>query len=252
MSSKIFKNYQVNVGMPFQIRSPFQYQAAVKESRPVDTDRMEEDRYKTQEESANIVAKAREDAEMIIKEAQYEAMRLIENTQQEMEEFKRNVEEEARQQGYEHGFTEAQKQYQDLIQEAEITREHAMMEYKQILEGIEQDAVSVILEVARKVIGAEISFNKEDLLYLVKEAFEHCTHRESVTLKVSPDDYAYLTQNKDKLLSMVQGMGDLEIKKDASLSVGACILETPYGSIDAGVNTKLKKIEEAFRELIGK
>jgi len=42
------------------------------------------------------------------------------------------------------------------------------------------------------------------------------------------------------------GIGQLEIVKDQALKLGALILETPYGSVDAGMDTKLKKIEEAF------
>lgn len=252
MSSKIFKNYQVNVGVPFQVRVPLNFQT-IKAADAVEHS-IHNDDYndKITEDAGGEIEKAREEAELILKEAQLEALRIMENTEREIEVNKLAIEEEARRIGYENGFSEAKKQYEDLIQEAEFIREHARAEYREVLESIESDAINVILEIAKKVIGIEISFNKEDILYLVKQAFEKCGNKENIVLKTSPEDYDFLVINKDKLLSMVEGIGDLEIKKDSSLKEGACIVETAFGSVDAGVQTKLNKIEQVFRCLIGK
>ena len=89
-------------------------------------------------------------------------------------------------------------------------------------------------------------------MYLVKQAFEKCANRENIVLKAAPEDHEFLVNNKDRLLSMVEGVGELEIKKDTSLKPGGCIVETLYGSMDAGIQIKMKKIEEAFRQVIGK
>ena len=51
---------------------------------------------------------------------------------------------------------------------------------------------------------------------------------------------------------MTEGIGNLDIRKDPSLNAGDVIIETPYGTVNAGVSTKLKKIEDAFIKLIGK
>jgi flagellar assembly protein FliH len=255
--NKIFKNYQVNVGIPFQVKAPINFDTikkmntAVKEENE-ETEEKGDFHQHTEDHTQELIQRAQEDADAIIKEAEFEALRLMEDAQREVEEIRLVVEEEARRKGYEEGFDEAKKQYEDLIQEAEFIRGHARAEYKEVLEGMESDAINVILDIARKVIGIEISVNREDVLYLVKKAFEKCSNKENVVLKVSPEDYEFLNGARDKLLAMIEGAGELEIKKDSSLKLGACIIDTPFGSIAAGVDTKLKKIEEAFRRVIGK
>jgi len=249
--NKVFKNYQVNVGIPFQVRNPLNFQT-IKQIAAETEQESEEASTGTGVSAEEILEKAREDAALIIKEAQFEVIRLMENAEQEIHQNSIQVEAEARNKGYEEGLNESRKQYEDLIREAEFIKENAKIEYKEVLAGIEADVVETILDVARKVIGTEIIFNKEDILYLVKQAFEKCANKDNVVLKVSADDYEFLVNNRDRLHSMIEGLGEIEIKKDSSMKAGSCILETRFGSIDAGVDTRLKRIEEAFRQLIGK
>ncbi|MFZ5987441.1 MAG: FliH/SctL family protein [Bacillota bacterium] len=258
MYNKIFKSNQISVGVPVQIRAPINYQTIRRVSShdlEDEDDLMEnsEDSDKANSVTAEeILENAREEADSIIKEAQLEADRILDIAKSEADQLKLSVFEEAKQQGFEKGYEEAKMQYEDLLQEAEFVKEHAKQEYQEVLNSIENDAVNVILDIARKVIGNEISLNKESLLEMVRQAFERCSNKEDITIKVSSQDYDYIVENRDKILSMAEGIGKLDIKKDPSLKVGACIIETPYGSVDAGVQTKLKKIEEAFIKVIGK
>ncbi|MCX7922373.1 MAG: FliH/SctL family protein [Clostridia bacterium] len=253
MSNKIYKNYQVNLGIPFPVNTPLNFETIRHVDNAVELIESEDDIAQNEEEShEEIIQKARDEAEFIIKEAHYEASRIVENIEREAAESKEKIEDEARQQGYEDGYNQAKMQYEALMNEAEAIKEQARIEYKEVLQSIEEDAVNTILDIAKKVICEELSVNKESILYMVKQVFEKCANRENIVLKVSAEDHEYLIENKNQLLSMVEGIGDLEIKIDASLKVGACIVETSYGSIDAGMQTKLKKIEEAFRQAIGK
>lgn len=252
-NNKVFKNYQVNLGIPFQVKTPAVNFETIKKAESFIPTEMEEELpldAKTGEEPELLLQKAREEADLIIKEAHYEALRIIEKTEAEAGESKLQIEEQAREAGYMEGVEEARRQYEGLVQEAAATLEQARMEYRAILESVEADAVNVILDIARKVISDELSTGKEHIMSMVRQAFEKCANRDSLVLRVSPQDYEYLDGNRDELLSMVEGIGELELKRDSSLKVGACIVETPYGSIDAGVETRMRKIEEAFRQCI--
>jgi flagellar assembly protein FliH len=133
-----------------------------------------------------------------------------------------------------------------------MIKEQALKDAEEFISKIEDDTVSVIMDIARKVVGFEISFNREDILYIVKEALECCTHRENVILKVSEADYETVVESKNNLIAMTQGVGDIEIKIDYSLEPGGCLLETPYGAVDGGANTRLSEIEKIFRGLVGR
>ncbi len=269
MSSKILKNYQISVGAPVQIIQPHMVKGIkprenIRHTEPETEIKDDFTGIDTQEEIDSspdvdvsaIIDNAHQEAALIIKEAGYEAERLMEEAQRQAEEHRAVVEQEAWQTGYDEGYkagyAEAQGQYEDLLKEAELIRDSAKNDYASVLADIEGDAIEMILDIAKNVIGVEISFNKEDILYLVKQAFEKCSNRENILLKVSPEDFDYVSANKQRLISMVDGLGELEIKNDLSLKVGACIVETRYGSIDAGVQTKLRKIEEAFRQAMGR
>ncbi len=251
MSNKIFKNYQVNVGSPFEIKAPLNFESIRKVSLNEIEDIAAEEDVVREQDPRELTDKAREQAEMIIEEAKHEADNLIATAETEINALKTTVTEEAWQKGYEDGLNAAKSEYAALLQEAENIKLQAGQDYNKILESIENDTVDVILEIAKKVICTEISINKEDILYLIKQAFEKCSNKEGIVLRVSQDDYPYIMDNIDVLRSMIQGAPEFEVKKDASLNEGDCLVETLFGTIDAGVETKMKKIEEAFKKIKG-
>ena len=250
MYNKVFKNYQVNVGIPYQVRIPVNIQT----NRPFinfdegDALQSEELLLKNPE---YVLKKAGEEAQLIISEAELEASRLLSAAEKEANQNKENIESKARQAGYEEGYISGKKQYEDLIQEAEFIKEHAKTEYSEVLSSIESDAVDVILNIARKVISTELNVNKENIFHMVKQAFEKCEIKENINLRVSIDDYDFLIQNQDRLKEKIEGIDELKIKNDPALKVGSCIMETSFGSIDASAQTKFRKIEEAFMEVVG-
>ncbi|HOV27375.1 MAG TPA: FliH/SctL family protein [Pseudobacteroides sp.] len=251
MYNKVYKNYQISLGVPFQVNQSLNF----KTIKRVDIGNEEDSEiYITPQEESKIreqiLQSARDEADLIIKEANYEAERIINEIQNEAIENANAIIQEARQKGFEEGYNEVKKQYEDLLVEAESIKEHARVEYKEVLESIESDAVNIVLDITRKVLGMEISTNKEVILSLIKQAFEKCSSKENVVLKVSNEDYEYVCANKDVIMGQVEGIGELDIKKDSSLKAGGCIVETPYGTIDAGMETKFKKIENAFRDVI--
>ena len=250
MSRGIYKNYQVNIGIPFQIRSPLNlYEEDTVDDEDVKVEEMETSLGIDPE---SIVAEAREKADLIINEAKLKASMILKEAEEEANKLTNEIIENARKTGYEKGCIEGRNQYENLIKEAERIREQAKTEYKEILAGIEKDVINLSFEIAEKVLTYEIDTNKEGILHLVKQAIEKCTNRESIIIKVSPGDYDIIYQNTEKLREMIEDLGNLQIKKDLSLKSGNFLVENLYGSIDAGIETKLKKIKEAFMQVIGK
>lgn len=262
--NKVFKNNQVNVGVPFQVRVPISFQSlhnpvtngALARNLSVKT---EEDEVcteltseKAEAEARQVVEDARREADLMLQEAQMEALRLLEKAESEINEAFNSACDEAREQGYKEGIAQAQDEYESKLNEAEFIRSHAKTEYNEVLESIESDMVDIILDVARKVIGEEIKTNKENLFYLIRKALEKSSNQDEVTLKVSVKDYKFLEEEKEELYKIIPGTEDMTIKKDASMEEGDLLLETAFGSIDAGVNTQLDKIEEEFRIAVGK
>jgi len=252
-NNKIFKNNQVNVGIPFQIMSSITYKPPVRKinlNLKLDFDNVEElgkDDYKALAEET--VNKSKIEADFIIKEALLEAKEIISHASIDVEELKKMLLVEAKEEGYNEGIAQAKQEYEQLLDEAQGIKVQAGVEYKKVLDSLEVDAVNTVLDIARKVISQELKC-KENILLLVREAFEKCSKDRKAVLKLCEQDYEYINENKDQLISMLERSEDIEIKKDLSLKEGGCVIDTPYGSIDASANTKLNKIENDFKSIL--
>ncbi len=253
-SNKIFKHNQVNLGIPFLVKSPVTYQPPVLrvnnpgvKAEPAQQEEPSEADYQAMGEE--ILNKAKIEADYIIKEALLEARDIISKASVEVQELRDQALQEAGEQGYNAGTARAQEEYEGLLREANEIKEQAGMEYRQVLDSLESDAVNTIIDIARKVISKELEC-KENILLLVKEAFEKCSKDHKAMLKLSEQDFDYVNENKEQLAGMLQRSEEVEIKKDLSLKEGGCVIETPFGSIDAGADTKFEKIVDDFEELL--
>ena len=185
-----------------------------------------------------------------IGEAQAQAGTILEGSRAESIEFANRTREEAQTQGYKDGHAEGKAQFEALTKDAQQIKAQAEAEYRDLMNGAEADAVELVMDIARKVIGKEMEVNRKNLLIMIKDAFDHCSNKDQAILKVSPDDFEYVNANRDALLTMTDGIGHLEIKADLSMQPGSCQIETPLGNIDAGMETKLSKIEAAFFKVL--
>ncbi len=252
MSNKIYKNNQVNVGIPFQVKFPVTYQPPVRNiGLKLDLGQDEEEQQQVDSNAMGdeIINKAKVEADMIIKEALLEAKDILKNASDDVENLKQQVSEEARSEGYEQGLAQAKQEYEALIKEAQDIKTQAGIEYKKVLDSLEEDSVNTILDIAKKVISKELEC-KQNILLLVKDAFEKCSKDRKAVLKLSEQDYDFISDNKDELESMLERSEEIEIKKDLSLKEGGCIIETSFGSIDASAETKFEKIENDFKDIL--
>jgi flagellar assembly protein FliH len=134
--------------------------------------------------------------------------------------------------------------------EAEKTLKEAQVERDRILAGLEREIVELIVKVARKVVSCELKTNREVIAKLIEEALVASSNKGNAVVRVSAEDGEYLEKNREELFSSIPGADEIQIKPDNSLSPGDCIVETSFGSIDAGASTKMNKIEEAFMDQV--
>ena len=198
----------------------------------------------------NMISGAEKQACVIVEQAKKQAEGLLREAKRKSVETGSRFEKESREKGYNEGYADGMAQHDALINEALQIKAQAEADYEALMSGAEGDALSLVLDIARKVIGEDMVVNRQNILALVQDAFSKCSDKEQVTLKLSPEDYDYVSVNKNVLLSMIEGVGNLDIRVDMSMQPGSCVVETPLGNIDAGVDTKLNKIEEAFYKLL--
>lgn len=244
--NKVFKNNQITYGRPYQIKIPESMQEYLQtENEPEVTD---EENFVESTDPEVILENTKRKCELLIKEAQHEADKLLEDSRAKAQEQAKEIEEEAWQKGYAEGMEAAAEQNRSLLEEAERIRSNAAEDYERQMNSMEADMVSLVLDVARKAVAGELATNKNVIIQLIRDAIPNCSNKNEAVVKVSTEDGDYLEDNIDELYSELEGVDSLEIKKDSALKPGDCIIETSLGSVDAGAETRLEKIEEAFKE----
>jgi flagellar assembly protein FliH len=201
-------------------------------------------------ESAEIMAMANYEARMLIEKTRRQADAYAAKAREQIEAEAAELRERSRADGELEGREEGKAAYDLLIAEAQRLCDETDEKYKKLMAGAESEALELILGIAKKVIGEELAVNRENLIYMIKDAFMHCTNKENVILKVAQDDFDYVLLNRDLLLSMIEGVDRLDIKCDLALAPGACLIETPFGNLDAGVTTRMSKIEDVFYRVL--
>ena len=124
-------------------------------------------------------------------------------------------------------------------------------DYKNVMLSMENDIVDLVLEVAQKVVAKEVE-NTEYILGIVADAIDKSVSKKDTLLKVSEHDYDFIIKNKDKMLLNIEGFGEVEIQKEVSLPNGSCVVETKFGIIDGGVETRMKQIEKEVIKILNR
>ncbi|WP_044893770.1 flagellar assembly protein FliH [Bacillus alveayuensis] len=202
-----------------------------------------------------ILEKAKAEAEKLKREAQlhYEAVQQqILQEKENWHEEKQQLVEMARKEGYEiglqQGYQDGLAQYHQLIEQAKQIVESAHNEYYQQIEAANETIFLIGLKVAEKILDAHLNENSEHFVSLVKRAIREVREHSEVKIYIHPAYYDAVVQQKDELKELFHQEVDLFIYPDVQLPEHGCIIESPFGRIDASVDTQLQQIKEKLRE----
>lgn len=110
----------------------------------------------------------------------------------------------------------------------------------------ERDVVKLSLAVARRVLRREIQIDHEAVLGLVKAALENTSAREVTEVRVHPSHAARIREH----LSSIGGPEAIQVRADSALELGAVLVETQRGVVDASLETQLDEISRGFADLL--
>lgn len=246
----VYKRNQVHIGNPYKIK-PRKEESKIIEEAYEEAASAAPDPDEELAIAQDIIYKAKEEAATIKREAELEAEKILNAAKEEAELIKAETEQTAKEEGYRKGEELAQQHYNRLLAEAEEFKNRCKEEYEETIAGLEADIVELVLGIASKVVGEEIRNNKDVILNIVRDTIRSCSNPEHIVLKVSNEDYDYVVQNQEVLLSMSGDINTLEIKKDSSLTKGSCIVESGIGAVDGSADTRLENIKQAFYDIMG-
>lgn len=158
--------------------------------------------------------------------------------------------ERARRSGYQEGLAAGKKEalgeLDGLMRQLAHSIEALAGLKPRLRQKAERDVVSLSLGIARRVLRREIQVDREAVLGLVKAAFENASLREVTVVRVHPAHAA-------KVREHLGGIGSpqaIEVKPDAGLELGAVVVETSRGTVDASMETQLEEISHGLADLL--
>ncbi|MCB0873404.1 MAG: hypothetical protein H6531_02345 [Actinobacteria bacterium] len=149
-------------------------------------------------------------------------------------------------QGYETGVAEGRDELQGAISAVHSMLEQLTAAVADAPERLADDVAALGLEVAARLVRADLAANPERVVDVVRGAIRKATDRERLIAYVNPDDLETMRASRDDLMTQMGGIHRFEVIEDPRIQPGGCILETTSGDIDARMHTQLERLLEAL------
>lgn len=164
------------------------------------------------------------------------------------------IEKQAYDDGFAKGMVEARALVEKDVETVFATLNKAMTElagFRKTLEAHgEKDAVKLAFAIARKVVYHEIATREETIFEVIHEALKQVPDQKSATLRVSPMDYERLKARVVAFCDDAASLEEMRMQPDKSILDGDCIIDTPFGMIDARIEKRLQAVESALKSRV--
>ena len=211
-----------------------------------------------QEEIDLIYLKARDEAEEIIRKAVQEAESIRKQAEDEKKHWfqteRVRLEEDARQLGYSEGHhvgvQQGYEEMQEQIKQAQEVVESSKSDYHSYLDSSEKIILGLSLEIARKILNAEVEEKQENFGLLVTKAIKEVKEYNNIRLRIHYSKYELILSQKQELAAILPPKTDFHIYPDDEVEETSCIIESSNGRIDAGIDSQLQEIKRKLLELL--
>lgn len=176
-------------------------------------------------------------ADQIFADAEAEADRIRNEAAKVLAEVE-GVREKAKKEGFAEGREEGMAQATEFITKFESLK-------GAFYQNAESEIISLVMEIAEKVIGRMVHDHREAIISIVRQAVESALG-DRVTIRLNPEDCKKVHTQIKSLQDNVDKSRRLIFKEDDSISAGGCVVESEVGMIDAQLETQLRAIRKAL------
>ena len=174
------------------------------------------------------------------------------NALQEMKVQAAQAQEEARERGYQEGHEEGYQAGAQAVRERFTSSMDALQSLVNELSGVrdktypllEREIVEMIATLARKIIRSELKGKENSIREIVRIAIESVLDRESLVIKIHPDDHKELEDYGQELIQLFHEIKNVRFESHASVPPGNCIVKSNFGTVEAGLDHLDEHIEK--------
>lgn len=184
----------------------------------------------------------------ILRDANIRAKKIIAEAQSEAVEIKK----QARQDGYQEGREEGQRELDALIRSQTEDAKHVFEKLEAYKQDIFQDLLDNVLglsfDIAEKIIN--IHLKKDDTVYvdIAKNAIQALNSSAKFVLHVSRSEYDRFFKEGGQWLRDDIGCVPFEVVCDPYVEEGGCLVESDEGVISGGIPEQLDKLKRVLEK----
>lgn len=151
-----------------------------------------------------------------------------------------------RQEGYAAGHADARDEVATTLAALGDAGRDLTLMRKRLEDDVVREATALAVEVAARLVRAEIAVRPERVADVVRGAIRRATDRSRLVVLVSPADLAACREAAPAILADMGGIGRLDVVDDPRVSPGSCVLQTTAGDVDATFESQLARVLEAL------
>lgn len=116
---------------------------------------------------------------------------------------------------------------------------------QEVLAKLEKQALELVFEMGRKVIGESFVASNEALLGMIRQALQAVMGNQLVVL-VHPLDYQRIQAEQKNLMTALHGSQTLILKPAETVQPNSCLIESEMGTLEANLEKQLLAIKNAL------
>lgn len=190
-------------------------------------------------------------AKTVREDARLQAAKIISDAQNEAEAIRENAKKEGYQQGLEEGNMEAMRRadvyLENLHKEQEIVFQETRQQMEEQLHVSESKLVDVSCMFIEKFTGILVEQYKPVMLHMINNSLSDSDTSSKFIIKVSEDNYAYISDNHDRLVGAGNPNISIEVYGDSKLDNQQCIIESDNGIVDLSMDVQVKNLITAIK-----
>jgi len=152
-------------------------------------------------------------------------------------------------QGEKDGFELGQRKAAKLVEDIESVLRSMDNLRQEILVHYEKEILELVFAIAQRVIHRNIRSDDKAIEATALSALTLAAEKSKATLRVNPEDFDYVEKLRPEFFTAVKELKALTVTSDPSVTRGGCLLESPYGDVDARVETQLDKIHQCLEQM---
>lgn len=200
---------------------------------------------------------AQKDLDTIVKEKDsllQETKKKIEQEKQQWEKEREQWIEEAKTLGYNAGFKEGKEEgrltYQQLLDEANTITDTALKDYHATVEKSTETILDLSIHTAEKIMNRQLTDEPNKFNDIVMAAISEIKDQPIISIYLHPTNYKAVVQQKGELVQLLENEAKLSIYTRENIAEHSCLIEHPFGQIDASIDTQLGQIRSALQTVV--